>query len=398
MTHGNKRLPIIALDYTRWRGNWMGRQHILSRLGERGWPVLYSNGASYYNEISFSKPFGTVEETDNVTLYHAGFLPPRNYRIKFLDRLAIKQHCRVLKKRAGLTTGDKFIAFCFHPDFYPYVEELNAPYVMFHIYDVYHLIGAPEGESSNVKKLIDQSNLVTAASEMMWEQVVGTTSHISNIIHNGVDFSQYDIEEKVHDQIMDKIKAIPSPKVGYVGAINLKIDFKLIYELASLRSDINFIFVGNILKNGILKNKIIAEYYQKCQNSLNVHFLGPIAKDLVPQTLKQMDINAIFYTQNEVDWVQAGYPLKINEYLATGKPVITSYMPILEKYFSQNITICRSMEDWNEAIDLACLGQSIGTVESRKNKAKENDWGNRVDKLEQLMSTMLTGEAGPENN
>lgn len=388
MDNARKKLPVIALDHSLWDGNWMNRQHILSRLGERGWPVIYSNGAKFYNEISLLKPFGSVEKKDNVALYHSGFFLPRNYKFKTLDRLAIKQHCKDLKKKAGLKKGDDFIAFCFHPDFYPYVEELDAPYVMFHIYDAYQKLGTQRKRNSS-HKLLEKSDLVTAASETMWDEVAGDSKATENIIYNGVDYQQFENPECYSHDIIDKISSFTGCKIGYVGAINLKIDFEMIYNLALKNIDKNFIFIGNILETQILKNEIASKFYRKCLSRSNIHFMGPIPKDMVPQALSLMDINSIFYTRNDQDWVQAGYPLKINEYLAVGRPVITSFMPVLKEHFESNIAICNTVNEWCKAIEDALQGKAVGTIQSRKKMAKSNDWAGRVNKLEKLMFQMI---------
>jgi len=393
------KIPIIAFEHTAWHSSWAGRQHILSRLGERGWPVLYSNGASYYNEISFSKPFGTVEETDNVTLYHAGFLLPRNYRIKFLDRLAIKQHCRVLKKRAGLTTGDKFIAFCFHPDFYPYVEELNAPYVMFHIFDIYHLIGAPEGESSNVQKLIDQSDLVTAASEMMWNEMVSDKTLKPKMIYNGVDTSAFEKKHPRKGHAFQVIERLPSPKVGYLGAINCKLDFTILDHLAERFPEAKFIMIGARKDIGMIqRDDQNWAAFQRYFERQNVHYLETIKREEIPACLNLMDVTIAPYKTDKSTWAFAGYPLKLNEYLAAGKPVLSAATPTVIQHFSEIVATCETRDEWENALCDALDGRGVGTPESRICYAKKQDWQIRVDKLEQLMSTMLTGEAGPENN
>ncbi|WP_138380250.1 glycosyltransferase [Luteithermobacter gelatinilyticus] len=389
MSGQQKKLPIIALDYTGWDGNWMNRQHILSRLGRRGWPVLYSNGARYYHHMDFSMPFGAAEKKDHVKIYKAGSLLPRNYKFPALDRLAIKAHCRDLKKKAGLKRGDDFITFCFHPDFYPYVEELAAPYVMFHIYDVYQKFSKKQAKTDFTEKLVKKSDLITAASEVMWDEVVADSSIVPKIIHNGVDFSKYRKVTKLTDSLLDEITSISGVKIGYVGAINLKIDFQTIYTLAKQRDDIHFIFIGNILEKQILSDAVAGEFFSKCKKEKNIHFLGPVKRELVPSALRMMDINAIFYTQNDQDWVQAGYPIKLNEYLATGKPVITSFMPIIRQYFSDTVAICHTLKEWVDAIDMALDGKGVGTPETRIEMARRNDWENRVDQLEKLMFAML---------
>ena len=110
----NRKLPVIALDYTLWESAWMNRQHILSRLGERGWPVIYSNGAKFYHEVKDSSFLGSSEKKNHILEYKSGLFFPRNYRLKKLDSFAIQHHCRVLLDQLGLKKYSNFIVFCFN--------------------------------------------------------------------------------------------------------------------------------------------------------------------------------------------------------------------------------------------------------------------------------------------
>ena len=384
-----KKLPIIALDYTGWDGNWMNRQHILSCLGRRGWPVLYSNGARYYHHMDFSMPFGAAEKKDHVKIYKAGSLLPRNYKFPALDRLAIKAHCRDLKKKAGLKRGDDFITFCFHPDFYPYVEELAAPYVMFHIYDLYHKFSNGSERSPLTAQLMQTANLITAASEVVWDEVVNDPHISPNIVHNGVDFSLFESGRFHKGQAYDLIDKIPAPRAGYIGAINRKLDFTMLEKLARKFSAVQFVMIGHKREVSIREDKKYWSAYQRFCQFDNVHFVGTIKKEEIPECLNLLDVTLAPYIMDRSAWAFAGYPLKINEYLAAGKPVISASSPMMIKHFDHIVSNCQTIDEWEKALVDALAGQGKGTRKERIEFAKSNDWENRVDQLEKLMFAML---------
>ncbi len=386
----NGKLPIIAFEYAPWFSSWSGRQHILSRLGKRGWPVVYSNGAKFYNEINLGSPWGRLQSTDHIQVYQPGSFPPRNYRFRSLDRAAISVHCRHIKKNLGLRKGDPFIAFCFHPAFYPYIEELNAPYTMFHIFDVYRLIGNTGAGGSNVKKLIDRSDLVTAASETMWTETVEDKRLTAKYVYNGVDTSAFQEKNFIKGAVYDAISKLGGPKVGYLGAINCKLDFTVFDHLAGAFPDTRFVILGAKKQVELIQEDAQNwAAYLSFFNRPNVHYMGTIDRTEIPGCLDLMDATLAPYKMDKSTWAFAAFPLKINEYLAAGKPVISSYTTTIEQHFGSAVAMCREPAEWQHALADALAGRAVGTEESRRLIARENDWEKRVDKLEYFMFAML---------
>src|SRR5690606_5097654 len=73
----------------------------------------------------------------------------------------------------------------------------------------------------------------------------------------------------------------------------------------------------------------------------NVKLLGERNAEEVPEFLKKMDVCIIPYLKNDV--TRGVYPLKINEYLAAGKPVVmTDFAPLPE--FEAMVGIASSKE------------------------------------------------------
>ena len=383
------KFPIIALDHTRWKGNWMNRQHILSRLGDRGWPIIYSNGARFYNELNDGGFFSHFEYVNNIYTFSAGYLLPRNYKLKKLDTFAIDFHCKQLKNKLQIKQNDFFIVICFNPDFYPYIARLSPKHTYFHIYDVYKgMEGNADLQNNAQKRLVDESTIISAASDQMWDNVVGKKNINKNIIPNGVDFDFFAKSTQSSCQQYKEIQAIPGFKIGYIGTINSKIDFQLIYELAIINPEIQFILGGNVRHKQIDVIPELHKFYVLCTQALNIHFIGTVERADVPSILKLMDINAIFYHQNKNSWINAGYPIKINEYLAAGKPVITSYMPVLKSHFSDVVQICETKQQWISTIENTLSNKCADLTHKGLAIAKKNDWENRVDNVEKLLFSL----------
>ena len=382
------KIPIIAMDHTKWDGNWMNRQHLLSRLGERGWMVIYSNGAQYVRDFDFDNLISRIRKSDNVNLVESGYFLPRSHGYSYLDSLAISVHAKGLKRAANLGIRDPFIGLCFEPSFYPYFQEMGPTYLMFHIYDVYSKIPS-RTSTSYLDQVLARANLITASSEFMWRETVKNEETEMNIVHNGVDYDFFQNFGVYRTETVEEIKGLNGTKIGYIGAINAKIDFKLLLSLSKEFSKEHFILVGDILESAISRIPDQFKAYAQLREKENFHFFPRVSRNEVPQLMSLMDINAIFYRQDTGDWVSSGYPLKLNEYLAIGNPVITSYMPIIEKYFSSQVAICKSIKEWREELRELLAGKQKCSSADRKFLAKENDWNHRVDVFEDHIIRML---------
>jgi glycosyltransferase involved in cell wall biosynthesis len=200
------------------------------------------------------------------------------------------------------------------------------------------------------------------------------------ILHNGVDIDLFD--NSIEHACPADLTAIPRPRIANIGAINRKIDLTLVAEIAETRPEWHWVFIGKVIKQQLYEDIEATAAFEKCESLPNVHFLGEKNRLAIPAYAQHSDINVICYRIKEGEWVSAGYPLKLNEYLAVGKPVIASPMQAIKSHFSNYVSIASTKEEWIKAIELAQLQGGVGTPEQRKKIAGQNSWDNRVDSLE----------------
>ncbi len=206
----------------------------------------------------------------------------------------------------------------------------------------------PSFESDYLKK-VDQ---VICSSKPLAESKKTTNPNVS-IVKNGVNLSLFQRPSK------DKTNF---RRIGYIGAIDDRIDFKLIHYLAKELPEYQFQFFGPI-KSLSLKGLPV-----------NVVFNGPQPQEKLAELLRQVDACIIPFVRNELT---AGiYPLKINEYLAMGKPVVSTHFGDLSD-FSNLISIAENQEEF-----LYCLNRELKTnsrfrIQKRIDFASGNSWEER---------------------
>jgi UDP-galactopyranose mutase len=114
---------------------------------------------------------------------------------------------------------------------------------------------------------------------------------------------------------------IPHPRLGFFGVIDERFDIELLDRVAAARPDWNFVIIGPIVK---IDQETLPKH-------ANIHYLGAKKYDELPRYLSGWDIALLLFARNESTRFIS--PTKTPEYLAAGKPVIsTSIRDVVRPY------------------------------------------------------------------
>lgn len=387
------RPPIIAFSLTPWFGLRMNRQHVLSRLAARGWPVVYSNGAlSVWDRGSTrwqEAPLRARQVSEEgVCLDMPGKLLPRWEKHPAWDTFAVRRYLSHLR-RIARTWGDQAICYVFEPQFWPYVEALDARHVVFHAYDAYPLMEdwTPQLEHYQ-HSLLRRADLRIVTYSGIADLYPADVRRDVRELPNGVDESRITTDEL---PCPDDLAAIPHPRIGYFGAINPKVDFGALAAIARDQPGWHLVLVGPADPTGAswgAEHAASASDWRALQALPNVHYLGRKDFQEVTAYTHHVDVNVICYRTSGDGWWSFGSPNKFHEALATGRPVIASPLPTITP-FSHVVDIAHSPAEWQEAIRYALEHGGVGSPALRRAVAAENTWNHRVDILEQWLTDMI---------
>ena len=374
--------PIIAFAHHPWvEPEWMNRQQLLSRLGKRGWPVAYSFGAlDWWQRKSIrwnaSSWFDRVEDRDGIRDIHPGRLGARWKRYPLLDRMAVARHARFIRATVA-RPDERIIALLFDPQFLPYIEHLQPCDVVFHAYDAYaSQSGWSEEKAAFQAALVRQAALVTASSEAIAHYLGDPRV---KVLPNGADFEAFAHGSEQPEP--EDLRNIPHPRLGYIGAINRKVDLALVATLARMNPAWQWVLVGRVERNELLADDYNAMPFKECETLPNVHFLGQKDRRQVPAYVGHMDINTMCYRATGEGWWTAISPLKLHEYLACKHPVISSPIEAVRP-FSGVVGIFDGAQAWSEGIRSALLSDTPEVASERRAVAERNSWDARVEVLE----------------
>lgn len=216
--------------------------------------------------------------------------------------------------------------------------------------------------------LIAGMHLVVANSEYLADYAREFNAH-SYYVGQGCDVTQF-LKKPDPAAIAETFREIPKPIVGYVGALNAeRLDIPLIEQIATGLPDHSFVFVGP--EDQVFESS-------KLHDLKNVYFLGKKEFSELPLYMNGFDVAINPQCLNEI--TIGNYPRKVDEYLATGKPVVATETKAMNP-FRDHVYLCRNAEDYIKAIPLA-IAENDGTREQgRRAFACEHTWKNNADRI-----------------
>lgn len=177
--------------------------------------------------------------------------------------------------------------------------------------------------------------------------------------------------------IPSEIQGVNKPIIGYIGNICLRQDYDLLYKIASTFEDQVLLMVGP--RNDKNYNRYD---FSKLRN---VIFTGPKKLEELPNYLARMDVTILPFLVN--DLTKSIYPLKLNEYLAAGKPVVsTNFSPDVQS-FSDVVYVSSNHEEFINNIRKGLANDSEEMKRKRIDSVEMNSWENRVRQFWELVKT-----------
>ena len=380
---------FVVLAPNRWDGVWMNRQQIFSRLARRHF-VLYSTGARKFRHWDAGRRLrgrGEVSRPGEVLVDEPSSLLRRAPRVPMWDRFVIRRTARRWRRLAGPSEAGPLIAYVFHPKFWPYIEHLDADYLVYHAYDLYERNRGWNRKLDTFQRLLlERADVAVSSSETLASALAIKYGRVSTVVANGADYDAFAAAADARRAEPADLAAIPRPRIGYTGALSRKVDFELIATLARRRQQWQFVLIGELRS----LDDDARTALEKAQREPNVHILTAKPHEIVPDYVCAMDVNIMCYRLADDLWVDATYPLKLHEYLAAGLPVVSADVPSVRP-FAEVVAIARDPQQWERAIEVALTTGAPGTPATRRQVAAANSWNARVRQLEAELSVLADG-------
>jgi len=213
-------------------------------------------------------------------------------------------------------------------------------------------------------QLMKKTDLIVSNS-MYLNDIAKKNNPNTVYVGQGCDVSLYNKE--LITEIPEDIKSIPSPVIGYIGALkSSRLSIEILEHIAISNPVWNVVLVGP--EDDIFANS-------KLHDIKNVNFLGSKKESELPKYLSAFDIALNPQALNEL--TIGNYPRKIDEYLAMGKPVVATLTETM-KAFTDYTYLANNKEEYIKLITKALEEDSEELSKSRIIFARTHTWENNV--------------------
>ena len=200
-----------------------------------------------------------------------------------------------------------------------------------------------------------------------------------HLVPQGVDLSVFAKAANAETSWPEDIVALPRPVVGLIGVLDAnRIDVDLLCSIADQRPDLSIVLIGPVWEGLRV---------QELESRANIHLLGNKPRELLGNYLAAFDVCMLPYLVNA--FTENIYPLKLNEYLASGKPFVSTAIPACNEY-TQLIHIASNHDAFLEALGQALLEDNATLRAERIDVASQNDWGVRVQQKAAIIAQYLS--------
>jgi glycosyltransferase involved in cell wall biosynthesis len=173
------------------------------------------------------------------------------------------------------------------------------------------------------------------------------------------------------------LESLPRPVIGYVGGLHRQLDLNLAARLARARPEWSWVYVGPV---------------QTPLGDLpalpNVHLPGRVPRDELAATIERFDVGIVPY--RIAPSTETVFPIKLLEYLAAGKPAVSTPLPEVERFDAEHgiVTIAPPRPDEFVAAMEGELDYSDdgARAAARRRAAESRDWATQMARIGDLIA------------
>lgn len=368
-------IGVIALVPEAWNDVWSTRHPVVIRLAHHfpvAWVGPTPDWRAYWlpGGTRFLRTASSREMSPNLDVIEPGLLRPRLYRPRWLARRS-RAALLAQARRALLARGATHIAlYVWRHEYADALDLVEHDSVIYHIDDEYTFSDEELPNPPAEVALAGRADRVIVHSPRLLEKK-GPLNPRTTLIPNGADFAAY--ASPVPEA--PDLAGIPHPRIGYAGMIKRQLDFAVLLHLARARPDWSLVLVGPI---GNMRGK--EARLAELQALPNVHFLGGKAVVELPAYVRHFDVCLMCYELNA--YTRCIYPLKLHEYLAGGRPVVSAPVDSVLPH-GDVVALAGSPEEWVRQVDAALSPDAQGPVAAarRQDRARAHDWNTLVARI-----------------
>ena len=316
--------------------------------------------------LSWFKPVRKIHK--NLYVFSPFMLPFQDNKLcDFFNMISVIVGIRILKLLLRLK---QVITWTTVPNVDQFVGKLGEQLVIYNCTDDYSLWpgGNRELIVAQEQQVLRKSGLVLASSDSL---VAHCKPYNENVLlyPHGVNVEHFSCVTR--EQCPEPLESISHPIIGFFGLLYEKINYDLLKKIAQTYSDVSIVLIG--------KQAVDLSSLQQIQN---IHLIGAVDYEDLPKYAVHFDAGLMPYILDEE--IKKSAPLKLKEYLALGKPIVSVAVKDVAVY-KDLIYIAQDDDDF-----IAKVGSALSETDKarckRRQKAVEKDtWNARVETVSKIL-------------
>lgn len=360
-------VDIVCFSHLRWDFVYQRPQHILSRFAQ--YNQLFFIEEPVYDAVG-QEVLQVNSKGDNIWI----IVP---HLLKGLNEEEISRSQKLLLDKFFFEYKlEEYIFWYYTPMALPFSEHFNPLLVIYDCMDELSAFKfAPPDFEEFENKLFEESDIVFTGGHSLYEAKKDKHTNIY-AFPSSIDKNHFSHARNILEEPEDQ-KSIPHPRLGFFGVIDERFDIGLINKIAKERPEWHLVMIGPIIKIG----------EESLHGQDNIHFLGNKSYNELPRYLAGWDIALIPFLMNESTKFIS--PTKTPEYLAAGKPVISTPINDIVKSYGKNglVHIAETAEDFIKAaeMELSQMKDKELWLSSVDDFLLDNSWDNTWTQMSSLI-------------
>jgi UDP-galactopyranose mutase len=341
-------VDLLCFSHLRWGFVFQRPNHLLSRFSKHQRVFFIEEPIFHDGEDKLHI------ENYNENLYVV--TPHMQHRANGKD--VIKQQQKMISSLILQMQVKRYYSWYYTPMALPFTGHLNPELVIYDCMDELSAFKfAPPELTIREKELFQKADIVFTGGHSIYENKKNAHHNIY-AFPSSIDKSHFGKARKIRKDPEDQ-KHIARPRFGFFGVIDERFDINLIKKVAKAKPEWQFVLLGPVVK-------IDPAALPKLSN---IHYLGGKKYEELPNYLAGWDIAMIPFAINESTRFIS--PTKTPEYLAAGKPVISTPIRDVVSPYGNNklVHIVNNVEEF------------IAAAEAELARKRRSSWVKKVDEF-----------------
>ena len=369
---------IVCLATSPWYPIPTRKQQVMSRIPDA--EILYFDPSITYiapMKDKAAQPGLTnykkagVHPQENITVYALPPALPFFYKFRWINRLNQRKIARFVREKMREHGFEDAVLWVYSPVTADLVDLVPHKALVYDCVDRHSAYGGlmdPALVDAMELELAAKTDMTFATAASLAERLKSAQPE-AEFIPNGANFERF-FEASKPQPVPEDLQSIPHPIFGFVGALQTCIEYGFVEAAAKARPDWQFVWIGNEKPGADLS---------ALRAMGNVHFLGVKPNADLPKYLAQFDVCLNLFDAGPLS--KDVSPLKFYEYLATGKPIVSTRQPDQVLQFSDIIHIADDAKSFEASCEAALEDTQPERTQLRIEAGRNSSWDARVGEM-----------------